>query len=185
MRFRRIVAATSCSCTQPITGMVSFYRQQMFHIQLCFRLSCSDHAPQFEHSLHKLNDSCVRAYVCMCVASSRIDYTFSDSFTESWRLLNIFEETHRQRHDIWFHLLILSPPPPLPPFTSIVPSPSLRLYIHISVFYYRFLEALQAGCIPVLLSNSWVLPFESKIDWKMAAIWADERLLLQVSDEMI
>lgn len=46
---------------------------------------------------------------------------------------------------------------------------------------YRFLEALQAGCIPVLLSNAWVLPFESKIDWKQAAIWADERLLLQVS----
>lgn len=45
----------------------------------------------------------------------------------------------------------------------------------------RFLEALQAGCIPVLLSNAWVLPFESKIDWKQAAIWADERLLLQVS----
>lgn len=45
---------------------------------------------------------------------------------------------------------------------------------------FRFLEALQAGCIPVLLSNSWVLPFQSKIDWKQAAIWADERLLLQV-----
>lgn len=45
----------------------------------------------------------------------------------------------------------------------------------------RFLEAIQAGCIPVLLSNDWVLPFESKIDWKQAAVWADERLLLQVS----
>ncbi|KAG4074562.1 hypothetical protein HA402_005627 [Bradysia odoriphaga] len=47
---------------------------------------------------------------------------------------------------------------------------------------FRFLEALQAGCIPVLLSNSWVLPFQSKIDWKQAAIWADERLLLQVPE---
>lgn len=47
---------------------------------------------------------------------------------------------------------------------------------------FRFLEALQAGCIPVLLSNSWVLPFQSKIDWKQAAVWADERLLLQVVD---
>lgn len=47
---------------------------------------------------------------------------------------------------------------------------------------FRFLEALQAGCIPVLLSNSWVLPFQSKIDWSQAVIWADERLLLQVPD---
>ncbi|KAG5683893.1 hypothetical protein PVAND_013153 [Polypedilum vanderplanki] len=47
---------------------------------------------------------------------------------------------------------------------------------------FRFLEALQAGCIPVLLSNSWVLPFHPHIDWKQAAIWGDERLLLQVVD---
>lgn len=45
---------------------------------------------------------------------------------------------------------------------------------------FRFLEALQAGCIPVLLSNSWALPFAQVIDWNKAAIWADERLLLQV-----
>lgn len=47
---------------------------------------------------------------------------------------------------------------------------------------FRFLEALQAGCIPVLLSNSWVLPFHPHIDWKQAVIWGDERLLLQVVD---
>lgn len=47
---------------------------------------------------------------------------------------------------------------------------------------FRFLEALQAGCIPVLLSNSWALPFQSKIDWSQAVIWSDERLLLQVPD---
>ncbi|XP_033727829.1 LOW QUALITY PROTEIN: exostosin-1a-like [Pecten maximus] len=45
---------------------------------------------------------------------------------------------------------------------------------------YRFLEALQAGSIPFLLSNGWELPFSEVIDWKKAVIWGDERLLLQV-----
>lgn len=47
---------------------------------------------------------------------------------------------------------------------------------------FRFIEVLQAGCIPVLLSNNWVIPFSEIIDWKTSAIWADERLLLQVPD---
>lgn len=47
---------------------------------------------------------------------------------------------------------------------------------------FRFLEALKAGCIPVLLSNGWALPFAQVIDWRQAVIWADERLLLQVPD---
>lgn len=46
---------------------------------------------------------------------------------------------------------------------------------------YRFLEALAAGCVPVLLSNGWRLPFDERIDWRRAVIWADERLLLQVN----
>lgn len=44
----------------------------------------------------------------------------------------------------------------------------------------RFLESLQTACIPVLLSNDWVLPFSEVIDWNKAALWGDERLLLQV-----
>uniref|UniRef100_A0A8P4G2R0 Exostosin-1b n=1 Tax=Dicentrarchus labrax TaxID=13489 RepID=A0A8P4G2R0_DICLA len=46
---------------------------------------------------------------------------------------------------------------------------------------FRFLEALQAACIPVILSNGWELPFSEVIDWRKAAIIGDERLLLQVS----
>ncbi|XP_046384114.1 exostosin-1 [Ischnura elegans] len=47
---------------------------------------------------------------------------------------------------------------------------------------FRFLESLRAGCIPVLLANAWTLPFASVIEWRSAAVWADERLLLQVPE---
>ncbi|XP_019748646.1 exostosin-1a [Hippocampus comes] len=45
---------------------------------------------------------------------------------------------------------------------------------------FRFLEALQAACVPVILSNGWELPFSEIIDWNTAAVIGDERLLLQV-----
>ncbi|KAL8558763.1 hypothetical protein ACOMHN_043706 [Nucella lapillus] len=44
----------------------------------------------------------------------------------------------------------------------------------------RFLEVLQAACVPVLLSNGWELPFSEVIDWNRVVVWGDERLLLQV-----
>ena len=45
---------------------------------------------------------------------------------------------------------------------------------------FRFLESLQFGCIPVSLSNGYVLPFSDVIDWKMTALNVDERNLFQV-----
>ena len=42
------------------------------------------------------------------------------------------------------------------------------------------MEVLEAACIPVVLSNDWVLPFSEVIDWSKAVIMGDERLLLQV-----
>ncbi|KAB1258115.1 Exostosin-1 [Camelus dromedarius] len=45
---------------------------------------------------------------------------------------------------------------------------------------FRFLEALQAACVPVMLSNGWELPFSEVINWNQAAVIGDERLLLQV-----
>ena len=47
---------------------------------------------------------------------------------------------------------------------------------------FRFLETLRSGCVPVLLSNGWRLPFAEVIDWSEAVIEADERLLLQVPE---
>uniref|UniRef100_A0A3B3BRK6 Exostosin glycosyltransferase 1b n=1 Tax=Oryzias melastigma TaxID=30732 RepID=A0A3B3BRK6_ORYME len=46
---------------------------------------------------------------------------------------------------------------------------------------FRFLEALQAACVPVVLSNGWELPFSEIIDWNRATVIGDERLLLQVT----
>ena len=47
---------------------------------------------------------------------------------------------------------------------------------------FRFLETLQAGCLPVILSNGWQLPFDEVIDWSSASFSIDERQLLQVPE---
>ncbi|CAG2180819.1 unnamed protein product, partial [Oppiella nova] len=49
---------------------------------------------------------------------------------------------------------------------------------------YRFLEALQFGCIPVVLANQWLLPFHELLDWTQCAVVADERLLLQTTETL-
>ncbi|VDN99021.1 unnamed protein product [Rodentolepis nana] len=45
---------------------------------------------------------------------------------------------------------------------------------------FRFLEVLEAGCIPVLLANDWELPFAEVIDWSQIAILAYEQTLTRL-----
>lgn len=49
---------------------------------------------------------------------------------------------------------------------------------------FRFLEALSYGCIPVILSDNWVKPFDEIIDWSRATVQFDESYLLQVPDTL-
>lgn len=47
---------------------------------------------------------------------------------------------------------------------------------------FRFLEALSFGCIPVILSDGWVEPFDELIDWSTATVQFSENMLLHVPD---
>jgi len=45
---------------------------------------------------------------------------------------------------------------------------------------FSFIESLRSICIPLILSDDWVLPFEEVIDWAELAIFGSERNALFV-----
>ncbi len=46
-----------------------------------------------------------------------------------------------------------------------------------ALFSYRLLEAMAFGCIPVVISDSWVLPFDRAVQWSNAAVCVPESLV--------
>ena len=39
-----------------------------------------------------------------------------------------------------------------------------------ALFSYRLLEAMSFGCIPIILSDNWILPFHRLIDWSSCSL---------------
>ncbi len=47
-----------------------------------------------------------------------------------------------------------------------------------ALFSYRLLEAMSFGCIPIILSDNWILPFDRLIDWASLSLRPREDELL-------
>jgi len=43
-----------------------------------------------------------------------------------------------------------------------------------SLFSYRLLEAMSFGCVPIIVSDGWVLPFDRVVDWQNVALHIPE-----------
>lgn len=61
-----------------------------------------------------------------------------------------------------------------------------------ALFSYRLLEAMSFGCIPIILSDNWVLPFHRLIDWSSCSLRPREdeitaciALLKRLSDQEV
>ena len=46
---------------------------------------------------------------------------------------------------------------------------------------FRFLESIRRGCVPVVLSDEWMLPFGEIVDWSTCAVRVREVDILLVS----
>jgi hypothetical protein len=47
-------------------------------------------------------------------------------------------------------------------------------------FSYRLLEVMSFGCIPIILSDGWVLPFDRLIKWNEIAICMPESMIADI-----
>lgn len=49
-------------------------------------------------------------------------------------------------------------------------------------FSYRLLEVMSFGCIPIVISDDWVLPFDRIIDWDACAVRVSEQAIARVPE---
>jgi hypothetical protein len=47
-----------------------------------------------------------------------------------------------------------------------------------ALFSYRLLEVMSYGCIPVIISDGWVLPFDRQVDWPKIAFTIHEEMIM-------